>query len=63
MTIKFYVHSVAKRAKVVVLLNLEAIKNFMNLSYIKWLCLPIKKLPEERKLLNVNGMEKKSGKL
>jgi hypothetical protein len=35
----------------------------MNLSYAKWLQLPIKQLPQPRPVLNVNGTENKSGKL
>jgi hypothetical protein len=35
----------------------------MNLTYTKWLQLPIKQLDEPKKLLNVNGTENKSGEL
>jgi hypothetical protein len=35
----------------------------MNLTYAKWLRLPIKRLPNPRKLFNVNGMENKAGEL
>jgi hypothetical protein len=35
----------------------------MNLSYAKWLRLPIKQLDEPKKLLNVDGTENKSGEL
>jgi hypothetical protein len=35
----------------------------MNLTYAKWLCLPIKKLPNLRKLFNVDGTENKAGEL
>jgi hypothetical protein len=38
-------------------------ENFMNLSYTKWLQLPIKQLPQPRPVLNVDGTENKSGKL
>ena len=38
-------------------------ENFLNLSYAKWLKLPIKQLPTPRTLLNVDGTENKSGKL
>jgi hypothetical protein len=63
MTIRFYVHSIAKRAKSIALLDSGATENFMNLAYAKWLCLPIKQLPEPRPVLNVNGTENKSGRL
>jgi len=63
MTIRFYVHSIAKRAKAVALLDSGAMENFINLSYAKWLKLPIKQLSVPRTLLNVDGTENKSGKL
>ena len=47
----------------IALVNSGATKNFMNLMYAKWLCLPIKQMDEPRKLLNINGMENKSGEL
>jgi hypothetical protein len=63
MTIQFHVHSVAKRAKSVALLDSGATENFMNLAYAKWLQLPIKTLPEPKPLLNIDRTENKSGKL
>ena len=63
MTIQFYVHSIAKRAESIALLDSGATENFMNLSYAKWLQLPIKQLPEPRPVLNINGTENKSSKL
>jgi hypothetical protein len=42
MTVQFFIHSIAKRAKVVALVNLGATENFMNLTYAKWLWLSIK---------------------
>ena len=63
MTIQFYVHSIAKRAESIVLLDLGATENFMNLAYAKWLQLPIKQLPKPRPVLNIDGTENKSGKL
>ena len=63
MTIRFFVHSVAKRAKGIALVDSGATENFMNLTYAKWLCLPIKRLPEPRKLFNVDGTENKIGRL
>ena len=63
MTIRFYVHSIAKRAKSVALLDSGVTENFMNLAYAKWLRLPIKQLPEPRPVLNVDGTENKSRKL
>jgi len=63
MTIRFYIHSIAKRAKAVALLDSGATENFINLSYAKWLKLPIKQLPIPHTLLNVDGTENKSGKL
>ena len=42
MTIRFYVQSIAKRAKATALLDSGATKNFMSLGYARWLQLPIK---------------------
>jgi hypothetical protein len=63
MTIRFFIHSIAKRAEAIALVNFGATENFMNLSYAKWLQLPIKQMDEPKKLLNVDGMENKSGEL
>src|SRR5216684_1109199 len=63
MTLQFFVHSIAKRAKAIALVDSSATENFMNLIYTKWLQLPIKQMEEPRKLLNVNGTENKSGEL
>ena len=63
MTIRFYVHLIVKRAKATALLDSRATENFINLSYAKWLKLPIKQLPTPQTLLNVDGTENKSGKL
>jgi aspartyl protease len=63
MTVQFFIHSIAKRAEAVALVDSGATENFMNLTYAKWLQLPIKQLSEMRKLLNVDGTENKSGKL
>ena len=63
MTVRLYIHSVVKRAEVVALLDSGAAENFMNLSYARWLHLPIKHIPEPRRLFNVDNTENKSGKL
>jgi hypothetical protein len=63
MTIQFFIHSIAKRAEAIALIDLGATENFMNLTYAKWLCLLIKKMSTFRKLFNVDGMENKSGEL
>ncbi len=63
MTLRFFIHSIAKRAKAIALVNSGATENFMNLTYAKWLQLPIKQMEEPRKLLNVDGTENKSGEL
>jgi hypothetical protein len=63
MTIRFFVHSIAKRAEAVALVDSGATENFMNLTYAKWLRLPIKKLPAPRRLFNVDRTENKSGAL
>src|SRR5258708_14737559 len=63
MTLRFFVHSVAKRAEAIALVDSGATENFMNLQYTKWLQLPIKQMHEPRKLLNVHRTENKSGEL
>ena len=63
MTVRIFIHSVAKRAEVTALLDLGATENFMNLSYAKWLKLPIKELAQPRKLFNVDNTENVSGEL
>src|SRR5216684_1334345 len=63
MTVRFFVHSITKRAEVAALLNSGATENFMNLSYAKWLKLPIKQLPNPHKLFNINGTKNQSGDL
>src|SRR5260370_42472181 len=63
MTLQFFVHSIAKRAKAIALVDSSATENFMNLTYAKWLQLPIKQMEEPRKLFNVDGTENKSGEL
>ena len=63
MTVRFFIHSITKRAKAVALLDSGVTKNFMNLSYAKWLKLPIKQFPNPRKLFNVDGTENQSGDL
>jgi len=63
MTLRFYIHTIAKRAKTTALLDSGATENFLNLSYAKWLKLPIKRLPTPRKLYNVDGTQNKGGEL
>jgi len=46
MTVRFFIHLIAKRAEAIALLDSGATENFMNLSYAKWLKLPIKQLPK-----------------
>ncbi len=63
MTVRVFIHSIAKRAETISLLDSRATENFLNLEYAKWLCLPIKKMPYPRKLFNVDGLENKAGQL
>jgi hypothetical protein len=63
MTVRCYLHSVAKRAETTALVDSEATENFLSLSYAKWLRLPIKRLVEPRRLYNVDGTENKAGEL
>ena len=63
MTVRFYVHSIAKRAEAVALMDLGVTENFMNLSYARWLKLPIQTLQQPCKIFNVDGTTNKSGEL
>jgi hypothetical protein len=63
MTVQCYLHSIAKRAKVVALIDSGVTENFLNLTYAKWLQLPIKKLKTPQKLYNIDGTENKAGEL
>jgi hypothetical protein len=63
MTLRTYVHSRSKRAKVVTLLDCGTTENFMNLQYAKYLHLPIKKYAKERRLFNVDGTKNKAGNI
>ena len=63
MTVWLFIHSVAKRAEAVALLDSGVTENFMNLSYARWLHLSIKHIPEPRRLFNVDNTENNSGKL
>jgi hypothetical protein len=57
MTLRVFMHSRLKRAEMVALLDSGATENFMNLEYAKYLHLPIKVLPQPRKLFNVDGTQ------
>src|SRR6266446_4467447 len=63
MTVCVFIHSAARRAETVSLLDSGAMENFLNLEYAKWLHLPIKQMPHPRKLFNVDGTENKAGQL
>src|SRR6266478_1099029 len=63
MTVRVFIHSIAKRAKTISLLDSRATENFLNINYAKWLRLPIKRMLHPQKLFNVNGMENKVGQL
>ena len=61
MTIQFTIHSIAKRADAITLMDSGATENFMNLTYAKWLRLPLKRMAQLHILFNVNGAENKAG--
>ncbi len=63
MTVRCYLHSVAKRAEAIALLDSGATKNFMDLTYARWMKLPIKKMTNPLKLYNVDGTENKAGEV
>jgi hypothetical protein len=63
MMVRTYVHSKSKCTEALALLDSGATENFLELKYAEWLQLPIKRLPEDRRLLNVDGTENKTGAL
>jgi len=63
MTVRTYIHTIAKRAEMIALLDSGATENFLNLTYARWLKIPIKRLSQTRTLLNVDGTENRSGRL
>ena len=63
MTVRFYAHLIAKRVEAVALVDSGATENFINLSYVRWLKLPIQQLPQPQKIFNIDGTTNKSGKL
>ena len=63
MTLRVFLHSRSKRAETIALLDSGATENFINIHYARRLNLPIKKLAQERKLFNVDGMPNRAGTL
>ena len=61
MSIKVYVNISNKRAETSTLLDSEATENFITTHYANWLHLPIKQLPQARKVYNVDGTTNKQG--
>jgi len=56
-------HLRSKRAEMVALLDSGATENFMSLEYTKYLHLPIKTLPQLRKLFSMDGTQNRAGDL
>jgi len=63
MTLKAYIHAAHRRTEAPALLDSGATKNFMSLTYAKWLKLPFKRLPYERPLFNIDRTTNKTGSL
>ncbi len=63
MTLHIFIQSKSKRAKAVALLDSEATENFININYARKLGIPIRRLPYERRLFNVDGTPNKVGAL
>jgi hypothetical protein len=63
MTLRVFMHLRSKRAETIGLLDSGATENFMSLEYAKYLHLPIKILPQLRKLFNVDGTRNRAGDL
>ncbi len=63
MTLRVFIQSKSKRAEAITLLDSGATENFINIDYVKKLGIPIRRLPYERKLFNVDGTPNKAGTL
>jgi hypothetical protein len=63
MTVRFFIHTRSKRAEALALVDSGATENFMNLEYARYLCLPIQRLQQPRKLYNIDGSSNLSGDL
>jgi len=63
MTLQAYVHAAHRRTEAPALLDSGATKNFMSLTYAKWLKLPFKRLPHKQPLFNIDGTTNKTGSL
>jgi hypothetical protein len=63
MTICSYIHSSRKRAETIALVDSGATENFMNLTYAKWLGLPIKRMEYPQQVYNMDGMLNRGGAL
>ena len=61
MSIKVYVNTSNKRAETTALLNSGVMENFITTHYANWLHLPIKQLPQARKVCNDDGTANKQG--
>jgi len=61
MTVQTYIHTIAKQAEMIALLDSGATENFLNLTYARWLKIPIKRLQNPCTLLNVDGTKNQSG--
>ena len=63
MTLRVFIHSKSKRAEAVALLDSGATENFINFKYAQKMDLLIRRLPQERRLFNVDGTPNKAGTL
>jgi hypothetical protein len=63
MTIRSYIHSSKKRAEATALVDSGATENFMNLNYVRWLGLPLKRLDCPQQVYNVDGTLNRGGSL
>ena len=61
MSIRVYLHTSNKRAETPALLDSGATENFINHRYATHMRLPVKKLPNPRKVFNVDGTPNKKG--
>ncbi len=63
MMLCIFIQSKSKRAEAIALLDSGATENFISIDYVKKLGIPIRRLPYERRLFNVDGTPNKAGTL
>ena len=63
MTLKVFLHSQDQRAETNTLLDLGATENFIHPNYMRQKKLPVKMLPNPRKIVNIDGTPNAAGEI